>query len=55
MDLLKGDHGTVETVKIKHDLVDGNDSGFVEINKHEFDKEKHELFEAPAKAPVKKK
>lgn len=45
MEPTKGDHGTCEVVKVKHDIVAGNDTGYVEINKADFDSKKHELFE----------
>lgn len=45
---LRGDHGSCETVRIKHDIVEGNDTGYTEINKHDFDPDVHELYKGKA-------
>jgi hypothetical protein len=44
----------METVKIKAEKTRGNESGYVVINKEDFDAEKHTLFDAPV-APKKEK
>jgi hypothetical protein len=36
---------TVDTVKIKHDKVPGNTSGYCIINRADYDPKKHELYE----------
>jgi hypothetical protein len=48
---MKGEHGTCAVVRIKAD----NEQGFTEINEHDFDSSKHELFESLEKAPAPKK
>lgn len=50
MDFKKGDHGTCPVVKVKHEIVEGNDTGYVEINADDFDSEKHELYKPGKKA-----
>lgn len=50
MDFKKGDHGTCPVVRIKHPIVEGNDTGFTEINEDDFDSDIHELFEPEAES-----
>ena len=48
--LMKGQHGTVETVKVKAD----NEQGYIVINASDFDDAVHEVWQ-PVKAAAKAK
>jgi hypothetical protein len=41
---------TVPTVKIKAEATTDNPNGYIVINESDFNKDEHELFDAPAKA-----
>lgn len=43
----KGEHGVCETVKVVSKVVEGNENGYVVINKADFVEGEHELYKEP--------